>query len=102
MHLNKTKFERNLSLGFDVCNIKKAGGATCTLQGLTLRARVLIVYVGKQMEHNLFQVVPLENSRSNGMFALSLYCLLGQDVANGYSFSSCQTSSLKLVKGPIS
>ena len=31
MHLNKTKFERNLSLGFDVCNIKKAGGATCTL-----------------------------------------------------------------------
>ena len=54
------------------------------------------------MEHNLFQVVPLENSRSNRMFALSLYCLLGQDVANGYSFSSCQTSSLKLVKGPIS
>ena len=55
------------------------------------------------MEHDLFQVVPLENSRSNGMFALSLYCLLaGQDVANGYSFSSCQTSSLKLVKGPIS
>ena len=42
------------------------------------------------------------NSRSNGMFALSLYCLLGQDVANGYSFSSCQTSSLKLVKGSIS
>ena len=54
------------------------------------------------MEHDLFQVVPLENSRSNGMFAFSLYCLLGQDVANGYSFSSCQTSSLKLVKGPIS
>ena len=36
------------------------------------------------------------------MFALSLYCLLGQDVANGYSFCSCQTSSLKLVKESIS
>ena len=25
MHLNKTKFKRNPSLGFDVCNITKAG-----------------------------------------------------------------------------
>ena len=54
------------------------------------------------MEHNLFQVVPLENSRGNGMFALRLYCLPGQHVANRYSFSTCQTPSLKLVQGSIS